>query len=79
MAFRAGKARRPAHGLKIFGAGMVIRENLLEFRETGREAARVHRNGYKLNFDFGKQPDKHGSNKPSEILTTCYANQKLLP
>ena len=46
-----GKSVRPAHGLKVFGTGMVIRENLLEFRETGREATRVHKSLQFFRYD----------------------------
>lgn len=49
-ALGAGKAIGPAHGLKVFFASVVIREYLLEFRETGWESAWVHRMKSRLNF-----------------------------
>jgi hypothetical protein len=43
MAFRTDEAAGPSHRLKVFGTGMVIRENTLEFWQTGGKAASVHK------------------------------------
>src|SRR5436190_16639203 len=42
MTFRADETICPAHALKILGAGIVVRKNALEFRETCWKAAGIH-------------------------------------
>ena len=41
-AIGANKAIRPAQLFQVIGASGIIREHLLKFGQTGREAARVH-------------------------------------